>query len=101
MLMLRSKWAFGRLTRHPERRFAVLRAPKDASFWPVATIGAAQRFGTTFWAADQLCFDGQYSAKIWKQGINMAMSGKRCCPSPSFGAVIALVILILYRDLWL
>jgi hypothetical protein len=21
-----------------------------------------------FWAADQFCFDGVYSAKIWKQG---------------------------------
>jgi hypothetical protein len=22
---------------------------------------------TGFWAADQFCFDGEYSAKIWKQ----------------------------------
>jgi hypothetical protein len=21
-----------------------------------------------FWAADKFCFDGEYSAKIWKQG---------------------------------
>ena len=21
-----------------------------------------------FWAADQFCFDGEYSTKIWKQG---------------------------------
>jgi len=24
--------------------------------------------GTAFWAADKFAFDGEYSAKIWKQG---------------------------------
>ena len=23
---------------------------------------------TAFWGADHFCFDGEYSAKIWKQG---------------------------------
>jgi hypothetical protein len=33
-----------------------------------AILVFAITISTGFWAADQFCFDGEYIAKIWKQG---------------------------------